>query len=91
MDRDATSTAWSSHAQGIWDRIRGEDALLATSNVNQESPGWANLYFNLDQQVGWSNGTNSVYTNNSGTDYVTHHLRRAPGFFDVVAYTGTGL
>jgi hypothetical protein len=90
MDRDATSTAWSSHAQGIWDRIRGEDALLATSNVNQESPGWANLYFNLDQQVGWSNGTDSVYTNNSGTDYVTHHLRRAPGFFDVVAYTGTG-
>jgi hypothetical protein len=90
MDRDATSTAWSSHAQGIWDRIRGEDALLSTSNANQESPGWANLYFNLDQQVGWSNGTNSVYTNNSGTDYVTHHLRRAPGFFDVVAYTGTG-
>jgi hypothetical protein len=90
MDRDATSTDWSSHAQGIWDRIRGEDALLSTSNANQESPGWANLYFNLDQQVGWSNGTNSVYTNNSGTDYVTHHLRRAPGFFDVVAYTGTG-
>jgi hypothetical protein len=39
--------------------------------------GWANLYFNLDQQVGWSNGTNSVYTNNSGTDYVTH-LSAAP-------------
>jgi hypothetical protein len=90
MDRDATTTSWSSYAQGIWDRIRGEDVLLSTSNTNQESPGWANQYFNLDQQVGWSNGTDSVYTNNSGTDYVTHHLRRAPGFFDVVAYTGTG-
>jgi hypothetical protein len=86
MDRDATSTDWSNHAQGIWDRIRGEDVLLATSNADDESIGWANLYFNLDQQVGWSNGTDSVYTNNSGTDYVTHHLRRAPGFFDVVAW-----
>ena len=90
MDRDATTTSWSSYAQGIWDRIRGEDVLLSTSNTNQESPGWANQYFNLDQQVGWSNGTDSVYTNNSGTDYVTHHLRRAPGFFDVVATTGAG-
>jgi hypothetical protein len=88
MDRDATSTNWSSYGQGIWDRIRGEDVSLATSNANSEAGGWANQYFNLDQQVGWSNGSNSSYINNSGTDYVTHHLRRAPGFFDVVAYTG---
>jgi hypothetical protein len=90
MDRDATSAGWSSYAQGIWDRIRGEDVLLPTSNADGESTGWANTYFNLDQQVGWSNGTNSSYTNNSGTDYVTHHLRRAPGFFDVVCYSGDG-
>ena len=90
MDRDATSTNWSSYAQEIFDRIRGENVNLATSSANAEVGGWANTYFNLDQQIGWSNGSNSAYTNNSGTDYVSHNFRRAPGFFDVVAYTGTG-
>ena len=90
MDRDATSTSWSSYGQGIWDRLRGEAVSLATSNNNAESGGWANAFFNLDQQIGWSNGSNSDYTNKSGTDYVTHHFRRAPKFFDVVTWKGDG-
>jgi hypothetical protein len=61
MDRDATSTAWSTvmpkdYGTGLGART----PYFRGSNANQESPGWANLDIaNLDQQVGWSNGTNS--------------------------------
>ena len=45
----------------------------------------------FDQQIGWSNGQYAEYQNNSGSDYVSYHFkRRAPGFFDIVAYSGSG-
>ena len=87
-DRDATSTSWSSYGHYIYDRIRFENEALATASNGPYSLSWQNTYFNLDQQIGWKVGTNTDYHNKSGTDYVSHHFRRAPGFFDVVAYTG---
>ena len=42
---------------------------------------------------GYQTGTNGgvqYYWNNSGDTYVQYGLKRAPGFFDVVCYTGTG-
>jgi len=90
MDRTANSAGWTSYAQYMFDRLRGEDVSLATSNTNAEVTGWGNTYFNLDQQIGWSNGSNASYTNNSGTNYVSQTFKRAPSFMDVVCYTGTG-
>jgi hypothetical protein len=42
--------------------------------------------------VGWdtSTTTSQDYLNKSGATFVSHIFRRAPGFFDVVCYTGTG-
>jgi hypothetical protein len=45
-------------------------------------------------QDGYQTGTNGgvqYYWNNSGDTYVQYGMRRAPGFFDVVCYTGTGV
>ena len=80
----------ASYNQAFWDRLRGEDVSLTSSDTNAEITAWSNVYFNLDQQVGWSNGSNTTYLNNSGMNYVTYNLKRASGFFDVVCYTGTG-
>jgi hypothetical protein len=44
-------------------------------------------------QDGYQTGTSGgvqYYWNNSGDTYVQYGMRRAPGFFDVVCYTGTG-
>jgi hypothetical protein len=42
--------------------------------------------------AGWdtSTTTSQDYLNKSGATFVSHIFRRAPGFFDVVCYTGTG-
>ena len=64
--------------------------MLATSTNTATVDGWSNSFFNFDQQIGWSNGQYAEYQNNSGSDYVSYHFRRAPGFFDIVAYSGSG-
>ncbi len=43
-----------------------------------------NSVYTFDYQDGW-NSSNAVTT-----DYISYMFRRAPGFFDVVTYTGTG-
>jgi hypothetical protein len=79
----------SAYNQGFFDRLRGENVQLVSANSAAEGGGWANTYFNLDQQVGWSNGSNTTYLNNSSINYVTYNFSRRPNFFDVVCYTGT--
>jgi hypothetical protein len=68
-------------------RLRGTSDLM-TNNTEPENPGVAPNYFdrtNLGIFLG-----NSGVVNNNGDSYVAECFRRAPGFFDVVCYTGTG-
>ena len=87
-NRDATSTNWSNLGQGIYDRLRGQNVSLATSNTNTETSGWL-TYFNLDMNTGWDTGntTDQVYLNKSSSTYVSNAFRRAPSFMDVVCWT----
>lgn len=71
------------------DRLRG-DRLLSTSLTTAEgtSPNDSSgPIFNMDGYTTASGGTSFNYT---GSTDVNHFLRRAPGFFDIVCYTGTG-
>ena len=64
------------------DRLRGNSAYLETATTNAEqtySGGW-----NFQSNV----GVNDVAWSSSGA--IWWNFRRAPGFFDVVCYTGTG-
>jgi hypothetical protein len=90
-DRDATSTSWASYAHYIFDRLRGRTVSLATALTNAEGTGWGG-WVDFDRQTGWdtSSSGGGGYLNKTSTKYVSHNFRRAPGFFDVVAYTGTG-
>ena len=87
IDRDATSTAYSTYGHYALTRLHGA-ITLATASSQSQTTGWAN-YFEFDVNKGLKLGGFS-YQNNTGTDYVLHTFTRAPGFFDVVTYTGTG-
>ena len=65
----------------IGDRLRG-GALLYPDQTNGESSD----YYRWDRQTGVRFG--SLFLNSSSLSM--SFFRRAPGFFDVVAYTGTG-
>jgi hypothetical protein len=74
---------------GWEDRLRGADKWLVSSGVDSEGSfsdygaGGALL------QNGITIGANGL-TNEAPTTYIFQGMRRAPGFFDVVCYTGTG-
>ena len=65
------------------DRLRGQSAYLATSQTNAENTSGP---WKLDTNAGvYLNGNFGATSDHGGLMF-----RRAPGFFDVVAYTGTG-
>jgi hypothetical protein len=55
-----------------------------TENVNTTS------HPLFDVMDGYRNRANGAYFNSTTTNYIRWAFRRAPGFFDVVCYTGTG-
>jgi hypothetical protein len=77
------------------DRLRGNNVILASNATDAERSATANIVppwkFNSGQKAQLDAG---VYFNNSGgagVSYALYALIRAPGFFDEVCYTGTGV
>ena len=83
---DRTKTAEDNNL--LFDRMRGQDVVLKTDETSGEGNGWGGTYYNLDQQHGFSNGSNTSFLNNSSANYISYIWKRAPNFFDVVAYSG---
>jgi len=80
----------------IMDRLRGGNSRsLITSSSSAESTSTNNTLY-LDNSVGFKTTANNpgaptgYYFNVSTNPYIAECFRRAPGFFDVVCYTGTG-
>ena len=69
-----------------WDRLRGKtvDLQVTTSAELNYSPNG----FAFDSNV---NVVDSFNNGNTGVSEIYWNMRRAPGFFDVVCYTGTGV
>jgi hypothetical protein len=71
------------------DRLRGQNFTLRTSDDTAEvNLGAVMTYFDVmnNLKLGYSGYENAI-----GTNYVYEVFQRAPGFFDVVTYTGDGL
>jgi hypothetical protein len=72
----------------VVDRLRGGQNYLTSFNTDAEVnfTGWTPL-------IGFANNTGITDANYGSTSrsYVAWNFRRAPGFFDVVCYTGTGV
>ena len=76
----------SSNAFNWWqsNRLTGKDSQLAFNSPNAEQLN--NSWWRFDTQNGIT--ADSILFNASSASYADYHFRRAPGFFDVVAYTG---
>ena len=69
------------------DILRGLAVTLATNVTDAENSESGNT-FNM---TGYSNNNGNLNSGfGGGQTYVGHFFKRAPGFFDVVCYTGTG-
>jgi hypothetical protein len=81
----------SAAATDVWDRLRGAGRNLQTQSSNAEgnnAPSYGpQLFGNTSYQQGTLDRNNY---NSNGNTFIDWIFRRAPGFFDVVAYTGTG-
>jgi hypothetical protein len=69
----------------LGDRLRGSPKLETTSTV-AEGSGYVKSY----DQDGWTTQADS-FGNSFGFAFIDYLFRRAPGFFDEVCYTGTGV
>ncbi len=76
-----------SYDNALFDTERGANQRL-NSNALGASATETDTVNSFDSN-GFTLGSN-VYVNGSGTKYVSWSFRKAPGFFDVVTYTGNG-
>ena len=72
-------------------RLTGTGYLETSSTATEVAAGTTILQANpWDVMDGVKVGTTSTITNASSNTFINYLFRRAPGFFDVVCYTGTG-
>jgi hypothetical protein len=73
-------------------RLQGLN-YLSSNGTSAEQAASPNNYISIDQN-GYTTGTGGATNQNPGSPpfatYVNYFFQRAPGFFDVVCYTGTG-
>jgi hypothetical protein len=68
------------------DRLRGSTALVSQTNAAEtNTPGFSTNPISFASNISWA-----TTSGDTAGDWITLNLRRAPGFFDVVCYTGTG-
>jgi len=92
--RGTTYPAGKSNSFFIGSRLQGAGKGMITNGTNAEPAGDASEMRGYDRMTGVEvgpNGTFYYYSTAAGNrDHISYYFRRAPGFFDVVAYTGTG-
>ena len=69
-----------------WDRLRGKSSMLQLTNTSAEA-GITGVGFDVQNGLDL---TDSGFSNYNTAPYITYLFKRAPGFFDVVAYNGGG-
>ena len=85
----AKSRNSSSYVWNWYDRLRGPNLRLQSNATNAEASATGVTAFNnTSMTFGASDGFSSASP--FGGPYIGYALTRAPGFFDVVCYTGTG-
>jgi hypothetical protein len=76
----------SGYGRNIYSRLQGNFRSIATNTTNSEATATDNTTISFTQNDGIKTNGGGVYN----ADWVYEQFRRAPGFFDVVCYTGTG-
>ena len=72
----------------LFDTVRGVNQEIATQSTSAENDNTSlNQTFT---STGFTFNTSNLDVNSSSHDYASWSFRKAPGFFDIVTYTGTG-
>jgi len=71
----------------LTDTTRGVDKVLYADAQSAEASSTINQSFNSD---GWSMNNSYGDMNQNNKEYASWSFAKAPGFFDIVTYTGTG-
>ena len=71
----------------IFDKVRGRVHNMKPSSTNADASHGTLTSFDQNGVTLPYDGTYG-YTNSGGTPYIYNFFKRAPGFFDIVAYTG---
>jgi hypothetical protein len=79
----------SGASRGIYDRLRKFNSAAPTGRFLETSSSAAEN--TSSNALLWFTGQNQKTLNYSSASSVGYYFRRAPGFFDVVCYTGTGV
>ena len=88
ISKALNSGAGASSTQ-LTDRLRGlNNYLLADSTATEYNTTGA-IYVD-SSKITYTYGS-GAFVNQNAVSYINHFFRRAPGFFDVVCYTGTGV
>ena len=86
----AKSRVSGSYVWNWYDRLRGVNRRLQSNATDQESAtSGVNSFDNTSMTFAASDGFSSASP--WGGPYIGYALKRAPGFFDEVCYTGTGV
>lgn len=72
-------------------RLTGVNSLSTVTNAIESTQGPSTLQANpWDVMDGVKIGPSSTFTNASGHTFINYFFKRAPGFFDIATFTGTG-
>ena len=74
----------------IWSRLQGPNVFLSTALTSAENTSQTTALIGFDVQDGVRLGADTGSWIQATANWVHYPFRRAPGFFDVVCYTGTG-
>jgi len=95
INADRTSSVnMRPYAFPVFTRILSLNNAFATSKADSWGGGWGTAYWNDTSNTSLiltDGSAPSSYNNQTGVTFVNWCFRRAPGFFDVVRYTGTGV
>jgi hypothetical protein len=72
------------------DRLRGFSRQVVSELPNDEGSNTVGVTGIGNTSVSLGVDTSFFYWNESGANYINYAFQRAPGYFDVVCYTGTG-
>lgn len=92
LDLVITKKRAGTGGQWAWtDRLRGQTYELA-SDASSAETAYVEDVTSFASMSGFSFGTGNLgYVNTSAANYVDYLFQRAPGFFDIVCYTGNGV
>ncbi|MBM3536901.1 MAG: hypothetical protein FJX55_03600, partial [Alphaproteobacteria bacterium] len=78
----------NAYTHSLFDTARGATYRLDTSTTGAQASNGGTIAFNA---TGFTTPNNESTSSRSGENYASWTFRKAPEFFDVVTYTGTGV